>query len=281
MKNLLASLLMMILWSSCASTGSQLKEPSRSNNVWSGTAILLDYNIASTDSAIKDQGCVLILEDTVNLHPFELKLSADEHMALVNLPEGAYIGKVLVCSTYHQWKLEHFLKGPIPVHLGVINYLGKISFDFPAEGDGLKIDMKNQKLVTQNLIEDIAELPQGWKNSLFNPFTSKPITADSLVPGTDGRMNVQTTFFLKPGQQKFSVQDLESALSVCDQKEQRTLPYREGTLTYTAIYEGGKLSSLEKIDHNSFSDTFLKCLDDSIRSYKPAESLKFKVEITL
>jgi hypothetical protein len=278
---LLVVLACLTIFSSCSSSSVVLRPHSTDDTAWSSTAVLLVYDLNSDDESVQKDGCTLVLFNHVDQTDYEMKLPGRNHSVLFDLPAGKYSGKNLKCPGFRQWDLTEFLKGSFSIETGKINYLGKVVFAFAPSNTGMTVKIGDQTATTDSLNDVMGRLPQSWKTALYNPYTSKSITADMLNKKSEHRMQIKTTFFLKTNQTRIATTDLEVALTRCDADEQHRFPYRLGWLSYSAIYENGLLTDIQKDDHQSFSDTFTNCIATALKIFKPTTNVKFQVLVTI
>lgn len=278
---LLTVLACLIVFSSCSTSSVVLRPHSTDDTAWSSTAVLLAYDLNSDDESVQSEGCTLVLfnhDDQIN---YEMKLPGRTHSVLFDLPAGSYSGKNLKCPGFRQWDLTEFLKGSFSIETGKINYLGKVVFAFAPGNSAMTVKIGDQTATTDSLMDVMSRLPQSWKAAFYNPFTSKPITAEMLNKKSEHRMQIKTTFFLKTNQTRIATNDLETALTLCDSDEQHRFPYRLGWLSYSATYENELLTGIQKDDHDSFSDTFTNCIVTALKIFKPTTNVKFQVLVTI
>lgn len=273
-----------LLWTGCATSPIELHERGggqSDQSPWSGTAILLNYAYDSTDALTLSQGCTLILRNVNSGQDYSIRLPGTRHVALIGIPGGTYSGRSMSCPHYARWELQSFLKGGFTPVQDRINFLGKVIFRFGVKNQSLVTVDSGQTVVTEGLARDIASWPDSWKNALEDPFTRRPISPDMMERKPSYLLDIHTTGFLHQGERPASTADLENSLRACDLAEQESYPYRLGTLRYTAEYADRKLLNLTKTDHNSFSATFLSCLDRSLRGFQPDTASKLQVIVTI
>jgi hypothetical protein len=272
----------LLVVSGCSSSSVVLRPHSTDDTSWSSTAILLSYDLNTDDDSVLSEGCTLVLVNKDEQKDYEMKLPGRNHSVLFDIPAGNYVGKNLKCPGFHEWDLTEFLKGAFSIEVSKINYLGNVVFAFAPSNSGMTVRIGDQTAATESLSDTMSRLPASWKSAMFNPFTVKPITADMLTNvKAEHRMQIKTTFFLKTNQTRVSTADLEAALTRCDAEEQRRFAYRLGWLNYTATYENQLLTDLQKVEHDSFSDTFTSCIATALKIFKPATNVKFQVLVTI
>jgi hypothetical protein len=265
----------------CSSGPIELKDHDLASQQWVGTAVLLNYELNTNNENIRNDGCVLNFHNLESNQDYAITLRGKEQMALFDLPAGTYVGKLLTCQKYQKWELDSFLKGKIAVEADKINYAGKVFFNFAPDMSALKTVNGDQKQATQSLSSDLWSLPKEWKSALYNPFTHQPIEPEMLVKKDLYRMDIHTSWTLKRGEKIPSTTDLEARLKECDQTEQKRFPYRLGMMTYSATYDAQVLASLTHQDHHSFSDGFVSCVEQTLRTYKPVSPQPLKVTVSL
>jgi len=265
----------------CSSGPIELKDHDLASQQWVGTAVLLNYELNTTNENIRNDGCTLSFHNLESGQDYEIRLRSKEQMALFDVPAGTYVGKLLTCQKYQKWELETFLKGKIAVEADKINYAGKVFFNFAADGSALKTVNGDQKQATQSLMLDLWSLPKEWKSALYNPFTHQSIESSMLIKKDAYRMDIHTSWTLKRGEAIPSTENLEARLKECDQTEQKRFPYRVGTMMYTATYDRQVLASLNHQDHHAFSDGFVSCVEQALRTYKPVSPEPLKVTVSL
>jgi hypothetical protein len=267
--------------SSCSTSSVVLRPHSTDDTAWSSTAVLLVYDLNSDDDSVRNEGCTLVLFNHDDQIDYEMKLPGRNHSVLFDLPAGRYSGKNLKCPGFRQWDLTEFLKGSFSIQTSKINYLGKVVFAFAPSNAEMTVKIGDQTATTDSLTDVMGRLPQSWKTALYNPYTSKSITADMLNKKAQHRMEIKTTFFLKTNQTRIATNDLETALTLCDSDEQHRFPYRLGWLSYSATYENGLLMDVQKDEHDSFSDSFTSCIVTALKIFKPTTNVKFQVLVTI
>jgi hypothetical protein len=267
------------LFSGCGSASFEIKPHEALSSEWSGTGLLLDYDLLHLAHS---DDCTLVFQNSEQEQGYRLKLRAASHMVLADIPPGTYTGKTLACSHFQDWELNQFLKGPFTIAPGKINYLGKVTFAFSKDQSAMTVNLGDQTEVTDDINTDVSHFPDTWKSFLFNPFTQRPIDRETLTKKTAYRLDVRTTYFLKASEASGpSTKGLQASAEECEIMELRTFPYRLGNLSYTGTYEGRKLVKLKKEGHNSFSDAFTSCIEQSFNDFTPADGTKLKVVISI
>jgi hypothetical protein len=268
---------LMVFAAGCGTAALDLKELEPKGGEWTGTAILFNYDLSTTDTAIRTDGCSLTLHELETDRDYVIQLAGQKHSVLFEIPAGVYKGKVLACPHYSKGDLGTFVN----LEPGKINYLGETVFEFDHDSNLAKMTQADQTETARSLAGDFKALPAAWRTAVYNPFTHRPITEAMVDVKSAHQLKVSTKHFLKKGETAASTSVLESNLKGCDAAEQKKYPYRVGTLSYAATYEKRVLQSLKKEGENSFSNDFVSCVEQTVRDFRPDSDAKVDVKVTL
>jgi hypothetical protein len=212
------------------------------------------------------------------LLPVKLKDSA----ILVEVVPGRYAWESLVCSNSLNWSVGGSLELPALVPPGKVGYAGRIRLTFNKKTDGetgLTAGYGARGEDAEALTAALKALPSRVRSQAVAAYSGKPVSVELIASRSGTQRQIAIT---KKGQDKLKTDELNSALDGCDREEQEANPVRLGSLSYELEFAGGAVKKLDRLaDQHTYSDAYVSCVENALRSYKPGTEASVVYRIQL
>lgn len=272
------SVFSLALWVGCASPSPQTSIDEM-NAESEKNLLLLNYSLKSDHPIGRDSPCKLRIHRDDRDETLEMVLRPQDHAAMVSVPEpGTFEFQSLYCGLSRSWKMPKNRDGNhFEVQPGKITYLGMLSFQLQKEATELSVAY-NYTQDYKTFLETYPRLPEPSKARLVSGYTGKPITAAMVaVPKSE----VFPSIRLVASREAQDKMNDSPDMTLCIQKEKHSNPLFFGKLSYEVKYADNQLKELKTVkqDH-AYSDAFLKCISQSLNSFRSgiADTLVYKID---
>ncbi len=246
----------------------------------SAAGVLLAYEMIGDLQTVPAGGCRLKLENLKARKEVFVSLKKDTTVIYKELEPGRYFGTRLSCSTTGIWNLENLFGLGFDVEAGKVSYLGKVVFDF-AKGELSSFKQGTRQESQNALSAAIESLPSGDAGALVSAYSRRPIVASSIgSEGAEG-FDVYAKGLNNPDT---TLSDLMSRLKRCAVDDAKDDPIRLGHIQYVATYRAGvfadmKEAASETAPTHALRRSFLICVDNSLRTFKPPAKNDVEVRV--
>ena len=267
--------LSLILLSACASSPILLQNTSHTPKQ---TSLLLNYSLSNPAQPEWTDTCSITLRKVDSNTEYQAPLKPQVKSLLISVPPGDYRIERLFCNKGGNWPLENFGAARVIASPGRINYLGNFNFQISKNKNTFEFleDHGSRESTLQAFRDTLSTLDKQQKQQLVSAYNEKPIDAQWIENKINYRRGIVSHTKGK------DVPLASPELTPCDTAENKTNPVLLGFLSYQAVYEGDHLIELNPASHmNTFSDTYVACIEKSLRLFKPGISKKVKYDINL
>lgn len=272
------------LTTACSTAPRTVSSMDMDGEAWESTAVAISYTI-------NKKGCLLRLTNLADDREYDLELDPKKSAAIFEVPEGAYKGVRLSCSTFNSWSLSRFLKKEVELSPGKINYLGYVSMILDSTGKDLQLNFGERAKDMEGAEQVLKLLPAPTRKYLVSAATAKPIreamTRTHQPWSAQLKISVQRFVQTAEGKQPESQGDralgqLRAELTNCDQEEQKRYALRIGRQKWVTTYQAGKLEKIDRLlNENAFSDDWTHCVETALGAFQAPENEKIEVTLEL
>jgi len=238
------------------------------------TGMLISYEIRGETTLIPKNGCRLRIENVKTRASAFVELRPSQNFATEALEPGRYAATRLSCATTRIWNLDGLFDPGVEVVPGRLSYAGRVVFDFS------KTDLGGFRLAPrvesrQALAEFLAanrgvEVISGYTQKAIGLEVANADGPESFDVYARGTNTPETT--LEPLMKK-----LKSCLQIASKEDSLRL----GHLQYVATYQGRRFQDMKQQENlSALSDSFLTCIDNSLRTFQPAVANALEVRVS-
>lgn len=240
------------------------------------TTLLLNYELSYQNEIKENNPCSVLFKHLDSGIIYSIPLHSDKTVVQVEAPYGHYQVTELACTKSKSWSLDHWGINGITVFPGKVNYLGRFVFQLSKNKDvhELEIFKGDREQTRKSLIQTARSHSSEWLNRVVSAYNGKLLSKNYL---TDERNYLRGSVSHIVGK-KVHLNSMD--FDTCEKSEFKINPTPLGILSYNAEYQGNRLIKLERsADLNTFTDSYINCIENSLREFHPAYAGKVKYNV--
>jgi hypothetical protein len=242
------------------------------------TALAFTLQIKGARAELIKDDCELVISQSGRMHDWYLPLSSKSKLQVFALPEAKYVPKALVCAggtrTYEISKWGD----KIQVYSGKIGYAGEIEINVQTPEHVVIGLMTGSHSTQQELKTAMDQAHLQAQNNFVSVWTAKPITSRMLQEKPYS--GIEYTW-KSAGEIGDRGRLLDSARD-CERDEVQRNRVLYGRVKLSALYLKGKFANTTIGDvANTYSDEFISCLQEGLKSFsvKTSEPVVITVDL--
>jgi hypothetical protein len=242
------------------------------------TTFLLNYDLQhfSEPSWTKDCSIALTRLDTgaIDSVPVSLKKKQLE----IEVPPGKYRFGVLSCGHSEHWDLENFGEVSVTATERKANYLGRFGLEVSKDKgtNELKINRGDREQTRKALTSAAQQRSPKWRRRVMSAYTEKAIPEKYLQ--SEAAYKRGSLSHVNGPKATLALMNFDD----CEKAEFKINPTPLGILSYQVTYENDQFKTLKiEENQNSFSDSYIQCVESNLKSFKPGFSGKINYNVNL
>lgn len=230
------------------------------------TGFLLSYRMEFARGVEKNQQCAIELSGSEPQVNYTLALDPLAKSVEVEVPEGTYQIKTLACGGPAHWKLDNFGAKEVRVIAGKVAFLGHFTFRISKKDSVYELSMQrgNREETRKNLIAMGHAHSASWRARLVSAYQGTGWSQEYLESESNYlRGSTARIEGTKPQLNHLDFTD-------CEIMEFQKNPVPLGVLSIKSSYEGDHNISVQTVaERHTFSDDFISCVKETLRTFRP------------
>jgi len=251
------------------------------------TTFLLAYDLVGSSNAQNKGQCSIQLTNQNTQQHYQLALNAGKKALEFEVPEGVYQIQSMFCDGGAKWELNNFGTKSISAFDGKANFLGHFVFrlSYHDKIHELSMNRGNREDTRAALLAFARTRSSNWKARVVSSYRGLLGTRGANGQGWDLKY-LESDANYKRGSISHVVgkpvhlnpMDFMS----CEKSEFNLNPVPLGMLSYKLDFENNRLIKSEKIaDKHTFTDAYVKCVEDAIKKFEPGTPGKVTYDLNL
>lgn len=242
------------------------------------TTFLLNYEIHHKTDPDWKGDCSVSMTDLGSGVVYTVPLSLRKNSVQIEAPAGKYKVGVLTCEGSEHWDLDNFGAPHVTVFPGKVNYLGKFVFEMTRVGkdNELKMLRGDRDETRKSLMEVAMHMSPHWWGRVVSAYTGGVIPSSYLEDEKNYQRGTKS-HVIGP---KAHLNNMN--FDECEKAEFKTNPVPLGILSYEVAYDKNKLTEIKQTENkNSFSKSYIQCVEQELKNFKPGYDGKVDYKVRL